>query len=80
VKAEVEGASQWVHLGLSPREWQLLMRVSNGLTNEAIADQLNLSVGTVKNQLTKIYRKLGVSGRAAATSRFKGAVEEAIAG
>jgi ATP/maltotriose-dependent transcriptional regulator MalT len=75
-----ENASQWVHLGLSPREWQLLMRVSNGLTNESIADQLNLSVGTIKNQLTKIYRKLGVSGRAAATSRFKGVAEETVAG
>jgi DNA-binding NarL/FixJ family response regulator len=62
---------------LSPREWQLLQCVAKGMTNEDIADHLNLCLGTVKNQLTKIYRKLGVSGRGAARSRYKSLAEVA---
>ena len=65
------------HVGLSPREWQLLQNVAQGMSNETIAEHLNLSVGTVKNQLTKIYRKLGVTGRGAARSRYKSFAESA---
>lgn len=68
---------QTQNLGLSPREWQLLQCVAKGMTNEDIADHLNLCLGTVKNQLTKIYRKLGVSGRGAARSRYKSLAEVA---
>jgi len=69
--------SSVAHIGLSPREWQMLQCVAKGQTNETIADILNLSVGTVKNQLTKIYRKLGVTSRGAARSRFKSLAETA---
>ena len=69
--------SSIAHIGLSPREWQLLQCVSRGQTNDYISEQLNLSVGTVKNQLTKIYRKLGVTNRTAARSRFKSLAETA---
>jgi len=68
---------QTQNLGLSPREWQLLQYVAKGMTNEDIADRLSLCLGTVKNQLTKIYRKLGVSGRGAARSRYKSLAEVA---
>jgi ATP/maltotriose-dependent transcriptional regulator MalT len=75
VRNQKDVPNQGANLGLSPREWQLLTCVSKGSTNECIADQLSLSVGTVKNQLTKIYRKLGVTGRTAAKSRFKSMAE-----
>jgi pimeloyl-ACP methyl ester carboxylesterase/DNA-binding CsgD family transcriptional regulator len=58
---------------LSERELEVLELVSEGLTNEAIADRLCLSVRTVERHLTNIYAKLHVSGkagRAAAAALF----------
>jgi DNA-binding NarL/FixJ family response regulator len=58
---------------LSARELEVLELVSQGLTNEAIADRLCLSVRTVERHLTNIYAKLRVSGkvgRAAAAAWF----------
>ena len=49
---------------LSTRELEVLELVSRGLTNEAIAGRLCLSVRTVERHLTNLYRKLGVSGKA----------------
>jgi pimeloyl-ACP methyl ester carboxylesterase/DNA-binding CsgD family transcriptional regulator len=58
---------------LSARELEVLELVAAGLTNEAIAGRLSLSVRTVERHLTNIYAKLRVSGkvgRAAAAARF----------
>ena len=58
---------------LSVRELEVLELVSQGLTNEAIAGRLCLSVRTVERHLTNVYVKLGVSGkagRAAAAALF----------
>ena len=42
----------------------MLKFVSQGLTNQAIAGRLCLSVRTVERHLTNVYVKLGVSGKA----------------
>jgi DNA-binding CsgD family transcriptional regulator len=63
--------------GLSRREWQFLEQISSGASNEALATQFNLSLGTVKNHLTRLYRKLGVTGRSAACARYKSMVPAA---
>jgi pimeloyl-ACP methyl ester carboxylesterase/DNA-binding CsgD family transcriptional regulator len=58
---------------LSARELDVLELVAGGLTNEAIADRLCLSVRTVERHLSNVYVKLRVSGkagRAAAAARF----------
>ena len=58
---------------LSPRELDVLELVAAGLTNEAIAERLCLSVRTVERHLSNVYAKLRVSGkagRAAAAARF----------
>jgi DNA-binding NarL/FixJ family response regulator len=51
--------------GLSPRELEVLGLVAAGLTNEAIAERLCLSVRTVERHLSTIYAKLRLSGKAA---------------
>jgi len=51
--------------GLTARELEVLGLVAAGLTNEAIAERLFLSVRTVERHLSTIYAKLGLSGKAA---------------
>jgi pimeloyl-ACP methyl ester carboxylesterase/DNA-binding CsgD family transcriptional regulator len=50
---------------LSAREREVLELVAAGLTNEAIAARLVLSVRTVEHHLSSVYSKLGLSGPAA---------------
>jgi two-component system, NarL family, nitrate/nitrite response regulator NarL len=50
---------------LTVRERQIALLVCDGLSNKQLGDQLNLTEGTVKVHLHKIYRKLGVRNRAA---------------
>lgn len=45
------------------RETVVLASVAKGLSNQQIADALNVSLATVKFHLGNIYRKLGVSNR-----------------
>jgi len=53
---------------LSEREIEVLLLLAAGLSNQGIADQLTISLGTVKTHLHHIYGKLGVNNRTAATS------------
>ena len=46
---------------LTPREREILVLRAHGLTMDAIAYQLGVSVQTAKNQVTTAYRALGVS-------------------
>ena len=50
---------------LTARQRQIALLVCNGLSNKQLGQQLNLTEGTVKVHLHKIYRKLGVRNRAA---------------
>jgi LuxR family maltose regulon positive regulatory protein len=51
---------------LSPRELEVLALIAEGLSNRQIADELIISVGTVKAHTSNIYGKLGVGSRAQA--------------
>jgi DNA-binding NarL/FixJ family response regulator len=61
---------------LTPREIEIVRLAAQGLRNQAIADQLHISEGTVKVHLHNIYEKLGVDGRVALTlyAREKGLI------
>jgi DNA-binding CsgD family transcriptional regulator len=48
---------------LTPREQQILIALQRGQTTRQIADAHGLGRQTVKNYLTTIYEKLGVTGR-----------------
>ena len=52
--------------GLSEREAQVLGLIARGLTNPAIADELYLSVNSVKTYIRSAYRKIGVARRSQA--------------
>jgi LuxR family maltose regulon positive regulatory protein len=56
---------------LSARELELLRLIAAGLTNRAIADELTVSVNTVKTHARNIYGKLGVRNRTEATTRAR---------
>jgi DNA-binding NarL/FixJ family response regulator len=55
---------------LTPREAEVLARLAEGARYKEIADQLGISIETVKNHLRKIYEKLHVSSRTEATAKF----------
>lgn len=48
---------------LAPRELEVARLSADGRTNKAIARALGISPFTVRNQLTSIYDKLGITGR-----------------
>ena len=56
---------------LSMREIEVLGLLSRGLSNKEIADQLRLSVETVRSYLKTIYEKLHVRCRTEAVIRYK---------
>ena len=49
--------------GLSPRESNVLALVTAGLSNQAIANTLFLSINSVKTYVRSTYRKIGVATR-----------------
>jgi len=62
--------------GLSPRELEVLGLVAGGLTNDAIAERLFLSVRTVERHLSTIYGKLRLSGKAARAAAAVAFIEQ----
>lgn len=48
---------------LTPREIEVLELIDGGLTNQEIADKLVIEVGTVKNHVHNILKKLDVASR-----------------
>ena len=48
---------------LTPREHEVLQLIGQDLTNQEIADQLVIEVGTVKNHVHRILQKLNVNSR-----------------
>jgi DNA-binding NarL/FixJ family response regulator len=56
---------------LSPREIEILQRLSTGATNRQLATSLFISEATVKTHLVHIYDKLGVDNRTQAIDRAR---------
>ncbi len=54
---------------LTEREYEILARLSNGMSDQQIADELVLSLNTVKWYNRQIYSKLGVSSRTQAIAQ-----------
>lgn len=56
------------HEVLSDREVEILQALASGASNRELADQLFISLATVKTHLIHIYQKLGVDNRTAAVT------------
>lgn len=69
---EYSGARETLKsFGLTDREKSICILIREGLTNKQICEELYLTTGTVKNYITTIYNKLGVSNRTAAVLMLK---------
>ena len=55
---------------LSKREAQVAAKITEGLTNQGIADALFISERTVKFHCTNIFRKLAITNRKMLISIF----------
>lgn len=69
-------AREWTvmpaELGLTPRQGEILALIVQGLPNKRIALALGLSESTVKEHVTAILERLGVSSRVQAITRLQG--------
>ena len=55
---------------LTPRELEILHQLAAGLQNKKVAQQLGLSVATVRNHVHNILGKLGVHSKLEAVSLY----------
>lgn len=67
----VQDDAQMKKLGISQREYEVLQLMSEGLSNQEIADKLFISLPTVKTHATNLYVKLDVKRRTQAVQRGK---------
>ena len=56
--------------GLTQRESEILVLLSEGLSNKEIADRLKISYDTVRAHLRHVYEKLHVRGRTEAVRKY----------
>ncbi len=62
--------------GISAREQEIVHLVCRGKTNREISDLLYISIQTVKDHNTSIYRKIGVRNRVELTNFFRRPIKE----
>jgi len=64
-ETSVGGAGDWPgrSAGLSPREAEIMALITQGLSNQEIADRAYLSINSVKTYIRSAYRKVGVDRR-----------------
>ncbi len=63
-----DASSASSHPNLTKRQREILRLLQQGMDNQTIAHRISLSVKTVENHLTRIYRKLNVQSRLEAVS------------
>ncbi|MDN5764737.1 MAG: response regulator transcription factor [Humibacillus sp.] len=65
---EHRGSSEWPgrREGLTPRESEIIALITQGLSNQAIADLTYLSINSVKSYIRTAYRRMNVTSRSQA--------------
>ncbi len=64
-------AEQLAETGISQREYEVLQLMAEGHTNQEIADQLFISLNTVKTHSSNLFAKLDVKRRTQAVQKAK---------
>ncbi|MBU3143380.1 response regulator transcription factor [Clostridium sp. CF012] len=62
--------------GLSEKEIEIAKMLAQGFTNKQIASSLYISGGTVKNYVSNLYSKIGISDRTSAAIYIKDLLEK----
>jgi two-component system, NarL family, nitrate/nitrite response regulator NarL len=70
IRCDRDGDNLGAGADLSPREREVLELVRQGLTNREIADRLTIELGTVKNHMHNVLKKLNVKTRREAAHVF----------
>ena len=66
---EIQKISARVRLDLSAKDIEILKLVQLGFTNGRIAEKLEITHGTARNNLSSIYEKLKVTNRTGAIAK-----------
>jgi LuxR family transcriptional regulator, maltose regulon positive regulatory protein len=56
---------------LSEREVEVMRLIASGMSNQEIAEELFISLNTVKSHVKNVYKRMGVSKRAQAIARWR---------
>jgi two-component system, NarL family, response regulator LiaR len=64
-ETSAEGAGDWPgrSAGLTPREAEIIALITQGLTNQEIADRIYLSINSIKTYIRSAYRKINARSR-----------------
>lgn len=68
-------SSKQPNSALSPRQMEVLVLITQGLSGKKIANKLKISISTVKGTITMLYQALGATN---AVSAFRIALEMGI--
>ncbi|WP_298554053.1 response regulator transcription factor [uncultured Algibacter sp.] len=68
---EIDNTQEQEKIKLTPREVEVLEHLSKGLSYNAIADNLILSLGTIRKHIENIYKKLQVHNKLEAVQKAK---------
>lgn len=65
------GSGRFKSLAVTPREKQIIELIQTGKTNQEIADELFISIATVKDHNNNLFRKCGVRNRVELANLFR---------
>ncbi|WP_396601982.1 response regulator [Algibacter sp. R77976] len=68
---DIDNVVEQEDIKLTPREIQVLEQLSKGLSYSSVADNLILSIGTVRKHIENIYKKLQVHNKLEAVQKAK---------
>ena len=63
--------NNFIELGISKREYEVLILISRGMSNQEIADSLFVSQNTIKTHSSRLFEKLDVKNRTHAIIKAK---------